>query len=153
MVCLGNICRSPMAEGILRHKLEENNMGDSVTVDSCGFVPAHLGEHPHPLAILTAKSQGVDIGELRQRLFLEEDFDIFDKIYVMDMGNYRDVQRVSRSNEDMLKVDFLRNVVHPKSDQHVPDPWGGTLKDFQRTFRLIDEACEYIVKKIRYETL
>jgi protein-tyrosine phosphatase len=151
MVCLGNICRSPMAEGVLQKKLEENNL--DAQVDSCGFEAYHLGKHPHSMAIQTAKNHGIDISGQRQRLFKEEDFDIFDKIYVMDSANYRDVQRKSRSEEDMQKVDYLRNVVHPKSNKHVPDPWGGTMEDYEYAFQLIDEACEGIIKRIQYKTL
>lgn len=151
MVCLGNICRSPIAEGVLQKKLEENNL--DVQVDSCGFESYHLGEHPHSMAIQTAKNHGIDISGQRQRLFKEEDFDIFDKIYVMDSGNYRDVKKKSRNEEDMQKVDYLRNVIHPNSNKHVPDPWSGTMEDYEYAFQLIDEACESIIKRIQYKTL
>ena len=151
MVCLGNICRSPMAEGVLQKKLEENNI--DAQVDSCGFEAYHLGEHPHSMAIKTANNHGINISEQRQRLFKEEDFDDFDRIYVMDNGNYRDVKRKARSEEDMQKVDYLRNVVHPNSNKHVPDPWGGTMEDYEYAFQLIDEACEGIIKRIQYKTI
>lgn len=153
MVCLGNICRSPMAEGVLQKKLIENNLDNHIFVDSCGFEPYHLGEHPHSMAIQTAKNHGIDISRQQQRLFEEEDFDNFDKIYVMDNRNYQDVKKRSRNEKDMQKVDFLRNVISPKSNKHVPDPWGGTMDDYEYAFQLIDEACEGIIKRIEYKSL
>jgi len=152
MICLGNICRSPMAEGVLRQKLEENHLNGEVFVDSCGFEPYHLGEHPHSMAIKTAKTHGIDISRQRQRLFSVEDFDDFDRIFVMDSGNYRDVQRMSRNENDMQKVDYLRNVVEPRSNKHVPDPWGCSHEDYEYAFVLIDEACEGIIKRIKFNT-
>ncbi len=149
MICLGNICRSPMAEGILQHKLQEYNLEDTVHVDSCGFESYHFGEPPYHMAIQTAKKHGIDIAGQRQRLFSTEDFDLFDKIYVMDSGNYQSVKRMARNAEDMEKVDYLLNVVHPGKNQHVPDPWGGTEKDFEYAFQLIDAACNLIVERIK----
>jgi protein-tyrosine phosphatase len=142
-----------MAEGILQKKLEENNLISSTTVDSCGFEACHLGEQPHAMAVQTAKNHGIDISRQRQRLFETEDFDRFDKIYVMDAGNYRDVEKKARTEKDMQKVDYLRNVVSPKSNRRVPDPWGGTMKNYEDAFQLIDEACEGIIKRIQYKAL
>ena len=153
MICLGNICRSPMAEGVLQQKLNDNHLNGEFIVDSCGFEPYHLGERPHSMAIETARKHGIDISRQRQRLFSVEDFDNFDRIYVMDSGNYRDVQKKSRCEDDMLKVDYLRNVVLPESNKHIPDPWGGNSKDFEYALQLIDEACDGIIEKIKHKTL
>jgi len=153
MICLGNICRSPMAEGVLQKKLEDNHLNEEFAVDSCGFEPYHLGEHPHSMAIETARKHGIDIRQQRQRLFSAEDFDNFDRIYVMDGGNYKDVQKKSRCEEDMQKVDYLRNVAYPKSNKRIPDPWGGSSKDYEYAFQLIDEACDAIIARIKYKTL
>lgn len=149
MVCLGNICRSPMAEGVLQKKLKDNKLDGQVEVDSCGFEACHLGEMPHPMSIRTAKKHGVSIENQRQRLFRVNDFDDFDKIYVMDGGNYRDVAYIARNEADMQKVDYLLNEVYPNSNKIVPDPWGGTERDYKHAFNLIDHACEAIVSKLK----
>ena len=146
MVCLGNICRSPMAEGILLQKLKKHHLDKTVQVDSCGFERQHLGEQPFYMAVRTAKKHGIDIENQRQRLFSPNDFDVFDKIYVMDSNNYRLVKKMSRKDEDMNKVDYLLNVVYPNQNRYVPDPWGGTEKDYEYAFQLIDTACDAIVE-------
>ena len=151
MICLGNICRSPMAEGVLRKKLEDNNLDKWVEVDSCGFESCHLGESPYYLAVRTARRHGVSIENQRQRVFSVKDFDEFDKIYVMDNGNYRNVERYARTQEDMKKVDYLLNEVYPHSNKIVPDPWGGTEQDFEYAFNLIEKACEAIVMGMKNE--
>jgi protein-tyrosine phosphatase len=153
MVCQGNICRSPMAEGILQKKLKDNHLDETVWVDSCGFDTFHKGEPPYYMAVQTAKKHGIDIEHQRQRLFSSDDFDTFDKIYIMDDRNYLYVQQMTRNTEDMNRVDYIRNVIHPSENQPVPDPWGGTEEDFEHAFQLIDEACDYIIKKIKNKTL
>jgi protein-tyrosine phosphatase len=153
LVCQGNICRSPMAEGILQKKLKDNHLDETVSVDSCGFDKYHLDEPPHYMAIRTAKKHGIEIEHQRQRLFSSDDFDNFDKIYVMDKMNYFRVQETARSIEDMNKVDYIRNFLSPFQNKSVPDPWGGTEKDYEYAFKLIDEACDVIIKRIKNETL
>jgi len=148
MVCLGNICRSPMAEGILQQKLKEHHLDKIVQVDSCGFDRYHRGEPPFYMAIQTAKKHGINIENQQQRLFIPEDFDRFDKIYVMDSNNYRLVKNMSRDNEDMKKVDYLLNLVHPNENRPVPDPWNGTEKDYEHAFQLIDTACDVIINSL-----
>lgn len=149
MVCLGNICRSPMAEGVLQQKLKEHNLENTVYVDSCGFDSYCLGNPPHYLSIQTAKNHGINIENQRQRLFSTEDFDVFDKIYVMDNRNYQDVKRMARNAQDMNKVDFILNAVYPNKNQHVPDPYGGTEKSYEYAFQLINTACEAIVEEVK----
>jgi protein-tyrosine phosphatase len=100
------------------------------------------------MAVNTAQKHGIHIKNQRQRLFLSEDFDDFDRIYVMDSGNYRLVKNMSRRDEDMNKVDYLLNKVHPNLNLYVPDPWGGTEKDYEYAFELIDSACDAIVKEL-----
>jgi protein-tyrosine phosphatase len=142
-----------MAEGILQKKLKENHLDETVKVDSCGFDMSRQGEPPHPLAIQTAKKHGIDIEHQRQRLFSSDDFDAFDRIYVMDKMNYRYVEQKARNAEDMRKVNYIRNMVYPQINQSVPDPWCGTEKDYEHAFQLIDEACNIIVEKIKNNTL
>jgi len=148
MVCLGNICRSPMAEGILQQKLKEHQLDNIVQVDSCGFDRNRQGDPPFYMAIQTAKKHGINIENQQQRLFTPADFEHFDKIYVMDGNNYRLVKNMARNDGDMKKVDYLLNVVYPNENRHVPDPWNGTEKNYEHAFRLIETACEAIVRKL-----
>lgn len=148
MVCLGNICRSSMAEGVLRHMLQQAGIAGEHTVDSCGFEACHLGQPPHKMAITTAQRHGVDISGQRQRLFCKEDFMQYDKIYVMDHGNYAQVQRMATCVEDMNKVDYLYNKVRP-GNIPVPDPWGGTSHDFEHSYSMIEQACMQIVCELK----
>lgn len=146
MVCLGNICRSPMAQGVMQQLALDNDM-PWIMVDSCGFESYHLGDAPDRRAVITCKKHQIDISEQRQRLFKVSDFDIFDHIYVMDSNNYRDVQRMARNAEDMKKVDYLLNLVYPGSNKAVPDPYYGSESDFEEAFLLIEKACNEVCKE------
>ncbi|POY39125.1 protein-tyrosine-phosphatase [Solitalea longa] len=142
MVCLGNICRSPMAEGVMRHMIK--NKGLNWQVDSCGTGSWHIGEAPDRRAQRTAKSFGVDISDLRARQFSSTDFDEFDRIYVMDQTNFSDVLSLIRSEHDRIKVDLLLNASHPGKNMEVADPWfDETL--FVPVFKQIETACNQII--------
>jgi protein-tyrosine phosphatase len=145
-VCLGNICRSPLAEGILRNKFEEE--GIKGTIHSCGFEPFHEGQHPDPRAITTARKNDIDISNKVARLFKVEDFEIYDYIYVMDSMNYADVMRVARDDADREKVDFLLNLVDEGSNNEVPDPYYGGADGFDNVYTMMDIACDKIIEKI-----
>ncbi len=145
MVCLGNICRSPMAEGVMRQLAQDNNL-PHIFVDSCGFESYHLGDIPDKRAIKVCKNHQIDISNQRQRLFKVADFDVFDRIYVMDQNNYHDVKKMSRNEQDMKKVDYLLNTQYPKSNKAVPDPYYGNEDDFETAFILIEKACKKIIK-------
>lgn len=147
MVCLGNICRSPIAEGVMRKKLSENNIEG--IVDSCGFETFHVGDAPDPRAILVAKENGLDISNLKARLFKKEDFRKFDHIFVMDSGNYRLVSRMSEKETDMMKVDYLMNLVYPDKNIPVPDPYMGELEDFRKTLSMTSQAADAMIMKIK----
>ena len=142
MVCLGNICRSPMAEGILRKKVEEKGLG--IEVDSAGFESYHSGESPDPRAVLTAKSHSVEISNIRSRVFKYSDFKKFDKIYVMDRNNYEDVMSVARTDEDRSRVDYILNLVYPNENRSVKDPYYGGMNGFENVFRELELSCEVI---------
>ena len=118
MVCLGNICRSPMADGLLRHKFAENNL--NFTVDSAGTSSTHVGQSPDKRMQKTAHKNGISIENLRARQFKSSDFQEFDKIFVMDSSNYEDVSKLARSAEDMQKVDLILNISYPGEDLTVP---------------------------------
>jgi protein-tyrosine phosphatase len=145
-VCLGNICRSPLAEGILKKKFEEHGI-DGI-IHSAGFEPYHEGQHPDPRSISTARKNGIDISNKVARLFTVEDFDDYDKILVMDSMNYADVIRLARDDEDRAKVDFILNQVNAGSNDEVPDPYYGGASGFDRVYDMMDRACDRIVAEI-----
>jgi len=144
MVCLGNICRSPLAEGILKSKVDEKN----VLVDSAGTGGWHIGELPDSRSIQIAEVNQIDITGQRCRKFTIEDFDNFDKIFVMDSSNYRDVMAYARHVEDEKKVEMILNKTHPGSNKDVPDPYYGGENGFKQVFKMLDDACEVIAKEL-----
>jgi protein-tyrosine phosphatase len=145
-VCTGNICRSPMAEGILREKLDA--LKCPALVDSVGFERFHTGDHPDERAILTLRKRNIDISSHVARLFTVRDFDSFDRIYVMDSYHYANVARLARDDKDMEKVDYIMNVVYPHSNQSVKDPWYDGLNAFEAVYQQLDTACEVLAEKI-----
>ncbi len=147
MVCLGNICRSPMAEGILRHKAAVK--GIDIEVDSAGFQAFHTGDSPDHRAVSAAHKYGVSLNNIVSRLFKYEDFNKFDHIYVMDSRNYNDVLRVARSDDERNKVDYILNVLHPEQNKVVPDPYYGGVDGFDNVFGMLDEACEKICEMVK----
>lgn len=136
MVCLGNICRSPMADGWLRQRIAESGL--SVEVDSAGTADYHTGERPDPRMRKWAKEYGVDIDDLRARQFTAADFDRFDRIFVMDKNNRDNVLRMARTDADRAKVGLYLNELHPGEDREVPDPYYGNDQDFRAVIELLD---------------
>ena len=147
-VCLGNICRSPLGEGIMLHFIKEKNLESLVEVDSAGTANYHVGEAPDHRTIANAKKNGVDISTLRARQFMVADFDAFDKIYVMDSSNYANVIALEKNAEQKNKVDYLLNLIYPKQNKAVPDPYYGTEKDFEAVFQVVYKACKKIVENV-----
>src|ERR1043166_3029585 len=121
MVCLGNICRSPVAEGIMLKLIEERKL--NIIVDSAGTAGYHVDEAPDTRTVRNAKKNGVDLSKLRARKFETQDFDRFDKIYVMDAGNFQSLKSMSSHVTHLQKVDFLLNEIFPGQDAHVPNPY------------------------------
>lgn len=144
MVCLGNICRSPLAEGILKHKVTQQGL--DWEIDSAGTGAYHVGELPDVRSIAVAKKYGIDLTSQRARQFKVADFDSFDKIYVMDASNYRNVVHLARNEADRTKVELIRNVVRPGWNEQVPDPYWND-NGFEEVFQMLDEACDYIIKQ------
>ena len=144
-VCLGNICRSPLAEGILQSKV--NKAGLDWKVDSAGTAGYHVGEPPHHLSQKVARINGVDISKQCCRQFIKEDMIEFDKIYVMDSDNYNDVRRLSKELWNSDKTNLLLNELYPQQNRNVPDPWYGTEDGFHKVYDMIDKACDVIIKK------
>ncbi len=145
MVCLGNICRSPLAEGILKHKAKA--AGLNWIVESAGTGAYHTGEPPHHLSQKVAKINGINICAQQARLFTKDMMHHYDKIYVMDAENYNDVKRISGNKWDASKVDLLLNEVYPGQNRSVEDPWYGGEPDFHHAYELIAAACDNIIKK------
>lgn len=146
MVCLGNICRSPIADGLLRKKVKE--AGLNVMVDSAGTSAHHEGEAPDARMRATAKRLGCPIDELRARQFVVGDFDRFDVIYAMDASNFNNILALSRTEADRNKVKLLLNEVYPGENRAVPDPYYGGEQGFIDVFNMVDEATTKIINKL-----
>ena len=126
MVCLGNICRSPLAQGILESKVDSGE----VEVDSAGTAAYHVGELPDPRSIATARDHGIDLTSQRARQFVTEDFDRFNHIFVMDRSNEQNVLRLARNASDKEKVHLILNETYPGENREVPDPYYGGDQGF-----------------------
>ena len=144
MVCLGNICRSPLAQGILASKLPK----DKFTVDSAGTGSWHIGHAPDERSIAIAKKNKVDISRQRGRQFTTSDFDAFDYIYVMDNSNYWDVVQLIDNQQQIEKVQLILNELFPNENVDVPDPYFGLPNGFDTVYKMLDEACDVIAKKL-----
>lgn len=144
MVCLGNICRSPLAEGILKSKLPESTF----FIDSAGTANYHVGNPPDPRSIAVGKKYGIDISKLKGRQFSVNDFNTFDLIYVMDESNYRNVISIARNEQDKSKVKFILNEIYPNQNYDVPDPYYGGDHGFENVYKMLDEACTIIANSL-----
>ncbi|MBP1164825.1 MULTISPECIES: low molecular weight protein-tyrosine-phosphatase [unclassified Chryseobacterium] len=143
MVCLGNICRSPLAEGIMKAKLP-----DHYTVDSAGTISMHEGEHPDKRAIKTAANHDIDISKQRSRPITRKDFETFDKIYCMDIDVLGDVVSKTKNEEERQKVSLFLEVLGDHKNAEVPDPYWGDIKDFEMVYQLLDKGCNAIRNQI-----
>lgn len=143
MVCLGNICRSPLAEGIMKTKVPE-----SFVVDSAGTIAMHEGEHPDKRAIKTAANHGVDISRQRSRPITRADYETFDKIYCMDIDVFEDVVSKAKNEEERQKILLFLEVLGDRENAEVPDPYWGDMKDFENVFQLLEKGCDAIRKQI-----
>jgi protein-tyrosine phosphatase len=146
MVCLGNICRSPMAEGLLRNKAEERNL--PVEVDSAGTGDWHVGEQPDHRAIKFMKNKGIDISGLRARQFKPQDFKNFDLILTMDKENYANVLALAHTDEDRDKTKMILNYSKPDTYEPVPDPYFGGDEGFELVYNLLDEAIDHLLQNV-----
>ena len=135
MVCLGNICRSPLTQGILYSKIKKNSF-----IDSARTASYHIGRSPDPRSILAAKKKGIDISNYKARKLIKEDFKKFDFIYVMDNSNFENATSMADSKEERDKV----SLIHPLKKE-VPDPYYGEKKDFKVRYSILENACNNIV--------
>ncbi|MEX1201693.1 MAG: low molecular weight protein-tyrosine-phosphatase [Ferruginibacter sp.] len=145
MVCLGNICRSPLAEGILRQKAAM--AGFQCTLDSAGTNGFHTGEAPHHLSQKVARLHQVDISSQRARNFTKEDLENFDVIYAMAGDVIKDIQQIAGSSKHLNKVNLFLDELKPGMYQDVPDPWYGNEDGYHEVFDLISNTCDQIINK------
>ena len=144
MVCLGNICRSPLAEGLLASKLPKNKF----SVDSAGTGSWHIGHSPDERSIAVAKINKINISNQKGRQFSSADFDTFDYIYVMDNSNYEDVVQLAEHPEQIGKVQLILNDLFPNEKVDVPDPYFGLPNGFEIVYNMLDEACTVLAQKL-----
>lgn len=144
MVCLGNICRSPLAEGLLAAKLPK----DKFLVDSAGTGHWHVGKQPDERSIATAKKNGLDISQQKGKHFTPKFFEEFDYIYVMDGANYDDVLFLAKNEEDKKKVQLILDELFPGDKVDVPDPYYGLQNGFDMVYEMLDEATDSLAKKL-----
>ncbi len=144
MVCLGNICRSPLAEGLLASKLPK----DTFFVDSAGTGGYHIGREPDQRSIATAKKYGLDISHQKARKFTPADFENFDYIFVMDNSNYDDVTFLAKTEEQKQKVALVLDELFPGDNVDVPDPFYGLQNGFDMVYEMLDEATDLLAKKL-----
>lgn len=149
MVCLGNICRSPLAHGLLREKSEANSL--NFEVDSAGTSGFHAGEAPDPRMRETAKRFGLSIEDLKARQFVRSDFSEFDLIFAMDKSNYSNIVALATSDSDRAKVKLILNESNPGSDLEVPDPYYGGDQGFVDVYNMLDLATDKIIEKYSNE--
>lgn len=145
MVCLGNICRSPLAEGILASKLPK----EKFIVDSAGTGDYHIGKQPDVRSIAVAKKNGIDITKQKARQFSEKDFEDFDYIFAMDNSNQTDILELAKTTEEKAKVNLILNELFPAENVDVPDPYFGVENGFANVYELLNEVCEVIAEKLQ----
>ncbi len=144
MVCLGNICRSPLAEGILQEKIKK--AGLNWKIDSAGTNGLHVGEQPHRLSQKVAIMRGIDISNQQSRRFVKEDFDRYDRIYAMAADVIDEMKWIGKERYDANIVKLLLNELYPGKNKDVPDPWYGSEPGYHQVYDLIEAACEAIIK-------
>ncbi|KAA3651480.1 MAG: low molecular weight phosphotyrosine protein phosphatase [Bacteroidetes bacterium] len=149
MVCLGNICRSPMAEGILKQKAEKHKL--AIEIDSAGTSDYHIGDKPDKRASSTCFAKGIDISNLRGRQLCKADFDEFDRIFVMDFSNYENSIALVNEPEKQAKVEMILNLSYPGENRSVPDPYFGGDEGFEQVYHLLDNACDVLIEQIKNE--
>jgi protein-tyrosine phosphatase len=145
MVCLGNICRSPLAEGILQDKAFK--AGLTWSIESAGTNNYHTGEPPHPLSQKVARLNGIDISHQRARRFSATDIDNYDKIYALAGDVLDEIKRIAKDKFDPAKVDLLMNEMHPGENRDVPDPWYGPEAGYHEVYAMIERVCDTIISR------
>ena len=148
-VCLGNICRSAMAEGILKHKVKLAEL--DIQVDSAGTSNYHIGEAPDKRMQSKAIEHGLDISSQRGRQFTVEDFDAFDYIFAMDTSNQQNILSLARNETDTNKVTLFLDYNYPGENVSVPDPYYGGEQGFEDVYQMLDSACDNFLESLNNE--
>ena len=143
MVCLGNICRSPLAEGILQHKLRDKGL--DWQVDSAGTSYWHIGENPDRRSVSIARYYGIDISQQRARQLQPRDLKDFDLVFAMDRSNYENILKLANSPEEKSKVKLIMDQVYPGANEDVPDPYWDD-DGFEKVYQMLDKACEKVIE-------
>ncbi len=146
MVCLGNICRSPIAEGVLLHKAQKQGL--NWTVESAGTESYHVGEAPHRFSQKICLINGIDISSQRARQINRRDFEQYDIIYALATDVYEEIRRISRSDAEMKKVVLFMNELNAGKNESVPDPYYGAEDGYTTVFELIDKTCDAIIRRL-----
>jgi protein-tyrosine phosphatase len=149
MVCLGNICRSPIAEGVLKQMAKINNL--NWTIDSAGVESYHVGDPPHLYSQKICQKHGIDISKQKARQFVAADFKNFDKIYAMSLDVYNIIKHKGGSHFDETKTILFLNEQDPGKNRSVPDPWYGDEEDYEVVYDMIEKTCEIIIAKYKSE--
>lgn len=144
MVCLGNICRSPLAEGILKSKTQHLK----IIIDSAGTAGYHVGKKPDARSIYIANKNNINIKEQKARQFNRSDFDNFDIIYAMDKNNYSHLIALSENEDERLKIRLILNEIIPGKYNSIPDPYYDNENGFQNVYNMLEKACEKITNQI-----
>ncbi|WP_179339115.1 low molecular weight protein-tyrosine-phosphatase [Winogradskyella ludwigii] len=146
MVCLGNICRSPLAHGVMQSKLSKENF----YIDSAGTAAYHVGNSPDKRSILVAKQNGLDISAQSARQFKVSDFDTFDYIYAMDQSNYNNIISLARHSDDIEKVELFLEANPSVKNKDMPDPYYGGQNGFEHVYNLVNETCDILAKSLSH---
>ena len=150
-VCLGNICRSPMAHGLLQHKVQQQHL--DWEIDSAGTSNWHEGELPNVNSMKVMQQHGIDIGYQRSRPLRRKDMEHFDLIFVMDSSNYKDVTDMAKSEHEISKVRLIMNEVNPGKNEPVPDPWGLSESHYEHVYQMLDKATDKIIERDSAKTV
>ena len=144
MVCLGNICRSPLAEGILKSKTQHLK----IIIDSAGTAGYHVGKKPDARSIYIANKNNINIKEQKARQFNRSDFDNFDIIYAMDKNNYSHLIALAENEDERLKIRLILNEIIPGKYNSIPDPYYDNENGFKNVYNMLEKACEKITNQI-----
>ena len=143
-VCLGNICRSPLAEGIFQHLVEEAGVSDEFEIDSAGTGSWHVGERPDTRAIAVARAHGITLPS-RARQITPEDLDHFDYVIAMDLENVRNLENMAESSRTDVQIHLLREFDPEHTGDEVPDPYYGGASGFEKVFKIVSQSCEALL--------
>ncbi len=148
MVCMGNICRSPMAEGVLRHWVRAKKL--DVTIDSAGTISNHVGEAPDPRAQAAMRAHGIDISDLRARQVTPSDFERFDLLLAMDVDNLEYLRGIAPTNKEATKAKLIMDYAPDQSGRSVPDPYYGDHEGFEEVYRMLVDACANLITELQH---